>query len=336
MTPPPPTSRSLFDKSSLHEVINRYGWSKNSPAPTVVKPLPTPTDNVKAVPESPRGTVHQKVTSRLDTLATSAPHLLTELEAAKKRIEELSLEVAEKKELIDIISQQCVELKERGDDFEQAAFKENADILRLNESLSAKDAQTQQGQEKLRLLQEQLIREIKQSDEAKKSRLDLEHEFKQREETVQKELADLRHQLEEMTSQLTVEGGASIHDSLAKYKQQAKQGAELLKQSLAESMRLESLHKSLQGQVMALEEENKRMQQQLLKQQNEPRVSIETEARVKQLENQNLILQKRLQDAEAAAANSQAAVSHAMDFAYNATQDNELMKKKLQEAGLHM
>src|SRR5690606_5303463 len=116
----------------------------------------------------------------------------------------------------------------------------------------------------------------------------------------------------------------------------AKQGADLLKQSIAECQKLELELKNLQARISGLEKEKNELTDQLVRQEASPKAPAEEPHRIQELENEIQDLHKRVQDAEAHAANSQAAVSHAMDFAYKATQDNEFMKKKLHEAGIRI
>jgi chromosome segregation ATPase len=324
----------LFDKSSLHEVINRYGWSKNAPVQNRPEPV-SHSGTIMVAPSQPSQPAASK-TENSPAVPVLDPKLMEELEASRKKIQELTAELAEKDEQVNIVSQQCEELKERGDEFEKSAFKENADLLKLKELLAKKEAQLQEREEKIKSLQQDVASEGKKSSGSDQSRLDLEKKLKEQEEKHQGDLDALRAEMEYLRGQLMVEGGVSVHDALAKYKGQAKQGAELLKQSLAESRRLESEIKALQAQTGSWEEEKKNLREQLAQQASVAKISPEAEHKIHQLESQILILEKRLHDAEAHAANSQSAVSHAMDFAYKATQDNELMKKKLLEAGIRM
>lgn len=339
MTQPLPPSRSSFDKTSLQEVINRYGWTKNSPdAAAQARPA-----TARAVPPAPLSSAERGARKTGDVAgpamvvpvpAADDAGLKEELSAARKKIGELTEALTEKESQLDIVSRQCEELKERGDEFEKSAFKENGELLTLKSQLSEKEGLLQQAEQKIKTLEGEISSGAEKSDHAAGSVLELEKKLKEREEKARKESDVLLGRIAELSSQLTVEGGGTIQELLAKYKQQLKQGADLLKQSMAECRRLEVELKGLQASATEWGNEKQVLLGRLDSQATEPKPSPELEAKVDLLQTELLETRKKLQDAEAHAANSQAAVSHAMDFAYKATQDNELMKKKLHEAGI--
>ena len=311
MTQHLPPSRSSFDQSSLQEVINRYGWAKNpapdggqsrSPAPGKVSPDPLSSEGAGV--KSPH-VAAGKPSSLLSNPAGDAK-VKDELSTARKKIDELMATLAEKEGQLEIVSRQCEELKERGDDFEKSAFKENGELLKLKSALSENKGLLQKAEDKIKELED-------------KSR---------------KESDVLLSRIGELSAQLTLEGGGSVQEAVAKYKNQAKQGADLLKQSMAEVQRLELEQKNAQLRFTELEQAKNLLMDQLARGESESKSSVLSGEKILQLEMQVQDLEKRLQEAEAHASNSQAAVSHAMDFAYQATQDNELMKKKLHEAGI--
>ncbi|NJK91086.1 MAG: hypothetical protein HC904_04175 [Blastochloris sp.] len=385
---PPSPSRSLFEKEALTDLVQRYGWNEKGAKPKPVRPAvaagkkgtspqrteegesktsqghgvnllpPTPPDLAEKL-NSSREELEQmrrdnqalekelrRLRQKMDETELArekerneaelsqqqakdserkrereeANKSGAELQALQNVVEQLRGERDEKEGQVIFLSEQSEELKKRGDEFEGLLLNSHAEIKSLKDSLQQREAQQKE--------QEEIIRGMVGRWEEEKQ--------------------GLKATIDKLNSELVVEGEGSLSEALMKSRQQLKQGAALLKQSMEETQAQKGENKELRQRVQELEAELKRKpsEAEMLEQsglgQRVTELEAEKQSLLQELESLRMLqgevqlLQKRVADAEAAAHNSQSAVSHAMDFAYKATQDNELMKKKLQEAGIRM